>query len=118
MDLSPDEQWGPNQTTQPFDPQFRLCDQGWNAAGMVVPQSDADGSSVDAADTTDPPDLEFYHVTPMFVGNTTRVVAHALLYAPAPLPLLGYSYGMQPPLGPINHSTGRVDLRQVRSNAA
>ena len=113
-DLSPDEDWRPNQTAHQFDPQFRRCDKGWNSAGMIVPQGGSGGSSVDHAASTDPPELEFYRVTPMFVGNTTRVIAHALLYAPAPLSLLGYSYGMQPPLGPVDHKTGKVDLRQVR----
>ena len=116
MHRSPSETWGPNQTGQPFDPQFKLCetDGGWNQSGMIVPRSPKSGSSVDEASTADPPELEFYMLTPMFVGNTTRLVGHALMYAPAPLPLLGYGYGMQPPLGPLNKATGKVDLRQVR----
>ena len=85
---------------------------------MIVPQTPESGSSVDEASTADPPDLEFYMLTPMFVGNTTRLVGHALMYAPAPLPLLGYNYGMQPPLGPLNKATGKVDLRQVSDSDA
>jgi hypothetical protein len=110
--VCPGVDWSPNQTGQAFDPQFRRCDEGWNPRGMIAPASSASGSSVDEA-SDDPPELEFYDLTPLFVGNTTRVIAHALLYAPAPLAVLGYSYGMQPPLGPVNKATGKVDLRQA-----
>ena len=53
MHRSPSETWGPNQTGQPFDPQFKLCetDGGWNQSGMIVPQSPKSGSSVDEAST-------------------------------------------------------------------
>ena len=65
---------------------------------MIVPEGGSSGSSIDfaSAATTDPPELEFYKLTPMFVGETKRLVGHALLYAPAPQSNLGPSYGMQP----------------------
>ena len=94
----PDEVWSPHQIGEKFDPQFRSCKGGWNAQGMIVPEGGSSGSSIDfaSAATTDPPELEFYKLTPMFVGETKRLVGHALLYAPAPQSNLGPSYGMQP----------------------
>ena len=108
----PGEVWGPNQTGEVFSSQFRHCAAGWNQHGMITPVVPTK-FSINQGDASDPPDLEFYQLTPMFVGNTTRVVGHALLYAPAPLQDLGYHYGLQPPLGPRNKSSGRVDLRQA-----
>ena len=44
--------------------------------------------------TQDPPELEFYKLVPMRIGNTTRTVGHVLLYAPSPQAELGKAYGM------------------------
>ena len=65
---------------------------------MIAPQTHPNGVSTDfaSASVTDPPELEFYKLVPMFVGETRRVVGHALLYAPAPQAALGPAYGMQP----------------------
>ena len=108
----PNEEWDPHQTGQAFDAQFRACVDGWNGGGMVAPAGGGSSVRYEEAARVDAPDLEFYKLTPMFVGNTTRVVAHALLYAPAPLPLLGHKYGMQPPMCPTDKATGQLDLRQ------
>ena len=44
-------------------------------------------------DQDDPPELQFYRLRPFYVGNTTRVAAHVLQYAPAPsLDILGAGY--------------------------
>ena len=79
---------------------------------MIAPAGGGSPVRFEEAASVDAPDLEFYKLTPMFVGNTSRVVAHALLYAPAPIPLLGPKYGIQPPMCPANKATGQLDLRQ------
>eukprot|EP01051_Picozoa_sp_SAG22_P005657 SAG22_NODE_342_length_11973_cov_10.127927_6_plen_185_part_00 len=49
----------------------------------------------------------------MFVGETRRVVGHALLYAPSPQAALGPRYGMKQPKIPCPHlPSGQPDLRQ------
>jgi hypothetical protein len=108
----PLEEWDPHQTGQAFDAQFRACEGGWNYDGMIAPAGGSSSVHFEEAASVDAPDLEFYKLTPMFVGDTLRVVAHALLYAPAPIPLLGPKYGMQPPMCPTDKATGRLDLRQ------
>eukprot|EP00041_Stephanoeca_diplocostata_P018511 m.387735 g.387735 ORF g.387735 m.387735 type:complete len:261 (+) comp21036_c0_seq3:1387-2169(+) len=46
-------------------------------------------------DLSDPPELEFYKLTPSTLGGgSNRVVGHALLYSPAPMESLGYHYGL------------------------
>ena len=49
-----------------------------------------------APDSADPPELQFYKVSMFWVGSgaSKRLMAHALLYAPAPYPELGSAYGM------------------------
>jgi hypothetical protein len=48
-------------------------------------------------DQLDPPDLEFYRTRPFYLGNTSRIVAHTLQYAPGPpLSVVGPAYGRQP----------------------
>lgn len=42
-------------------------------------------------------DAQFYRIRPFYIGNTTRLAAHTLQYAPSPsLDLLGWDYGRQP----------------------
>ena len=54
-------------------------------APLIVPDSD------------DPPELQFYRTRPFYVGNTSRLAAHTLQYAPSPsLDILGADYGRQP----------------------
>ena len=49
------------------------------------------------ADINDPPELQFYRMRPFYIGNTTRLAAHTLLYAPSPSQsILGPAYGRQP----------------------
>ena len=46
----------------------------------------------------DAPELEFYRIRPFYLGNTSRLAAHALLYAPGPMQLGKVkNYGRQPP---------------------
>ena len=48
-------------------------------------------------DEFDPPELQFYRMRPFYVGDTSRVAAHVLQYAPSPsLDILGDTYGRQP----------------------
>lgn len=95
----PSEHWDPSHT-QHFDPQFRNCTPGWNLAGMIVP------------DGHDPPELEFYKLMPYRIYGTTRVIGHALLYAPAPQADLGPNYGLGDGDCPrANKSTNVKDLR-------
>jgi hypothetical protein len=45
----------------------------------------------------DPPELQFYRMRPFYIGNTSRLAAHTLQYAPAPSQkILGKGYGRQP----------------------
>ena len=107
----PNQEWTPEYKGQPFDPQFHFCEKGWNAPGMIVPTGGA--STINEADTTDPPEMEFYKLTPMRIGSTRRWVGHALTYAPSPQFSLGAAYGMRPSSCPVNKSslTHAKDLR-------
>eukprot|EP00041_Stephanoeca_diplocostata_P018512 m.387760 g.387760 ORF g.387760 m.387760 type:complete len:354 (+) comp21036_c0_seq5:234-1295(+) len=61
-----------------FQGQLNNCTVGYNASGMISP------------DLSDPPELEFYKLTPSTLGGgSNRVVGHALLYSPAPMESLG-----------------------------
>eukprot|EP01048_Picozoa_sp_COSAG05_P010366 COSAG05_NODE_907_length_6645_cov_18.681638_8_plen_252_part_00 len=86
--------WNPEYKRQAFDPQFHFCEAGWNADGMLVPVAEA--STINDPRGSDPPEMEFYKLTPMYVGNTKRVIGHALTYAPSPQASLGDEYGMHP----------------------
>lgn len=45
----------------------------------------------------DPPELQFYRMRPFYIGQTSRLAAHVLQYAPAPSQqILGEAYGRQP----------------------
>jgi hypothetical protein len=107
----PNQEWSPEYTGQPFDPQFHFCDKGWNEDGMILPTGGA--STVNEANSADPPEMEFYKLMPMRVGATKRWVGHALTYAPSPQRSLGAAYGMRPSACPANKSspTNAKDLR-------
>ena len=45
-------------------------------------------------DQLDPPDLQFYRIRPFYIGNTSRIAAHTLLYSPGPpISIVGSKYG-------------------------
>jgi hypothetical protein len=67
---------------------FCTAPGGWNASGLLGPTAG-----------TDPPEEEFYKLSMFWAGGGggaggRRLVAHALLYAPAPMEDLGLGYGM------------------------
>ena len=90
----PGQPWDPEYTQQPWSSQFHFCNAGWNADGMITP-SPGVPSTVNEAQTADPPEMQIYKLVPMFVGSTKRVVGHALTYAPSPQASIGSDYGMR-----------------------
>jgi hypothetical protein len=84
---------------------LRWCDNGGcDRRRVVSTKYSRDGASWSAdalplitPDNADPPELQFYRCRPFYVGATSRLVAHTLLYAPAPPQrILGTAYGRQP----------------------
>lgn len=84
---------------------LRWCDNGGcDVRRVVSSKHSADGAawSADAQpfitpDAADPPDLQFYRCRPFYIGATSRIAAHTLLYAPAPPQrIMGTAYGRQP----------------------
>jgi hypothetical protein len=69
-----------------------LCDNEarCNERRVVGAKTSADGvnwgvdSPLILPDELDPPDLAFYRCRPFYVGNTSRLAAHTLQYAPSP----------------------------------
>jgi hypothetical protein len=82
----------------------RYCDNGGcNRRRVISAKTSSDGAAWSAdmglvtPDTLDPPELEFYRMRPFYIGNTSRIGAHVLQYAPAPSQrVLGSSYGRHP----------------------
>ena len=68
---------------------------------IMLRNSDGGNWSVDQGliqpDADDPPELQFYRIRPFYVGNTTRLAAHVLNYAPGPaVDIVGSEWGHQP----------------------
>lgn len=84
---------------------MKYCDTDpCNIARAVTTKTSSDGVNWSAdcgaiiPDDLDPPDLQFYRIRPFYVGNTSRIAAHTLLYSPGPpISIVGKSYGRSPP---------------------
>ena len=97
---------------------MRYCDSDpCNQARAVTTKTSIDGInwSEDSAagpilpDEQDPEDLQFYRSRPFYVGNTSRVAAHTLLYAPGPpLSLVGPKWGRQPLKCKVGPTVGEI----------
>eukprot|EP00040_Diaphanoeca_grandis_P030981 m.184414 g.184414 ORF g.184414 m.184414 type:complete len:512 (+) comp32187_c0_seq2:119-1654(+) len=83
---------------------LRYCDNGGcDQRRVISAKTSADGVTwgddlpLRTPDNLDPPELQFYRCRPFYVGNSSRLVAHTLLYAPAPSQeIVGKSYGRHP----------------------
>ena len=84
---------------------MKYCDNGGCGRRRVVSaKTSPDGAAwgpdilpLVTPDADDPPELQFYRIRPFYVGNTSRLAAHTLLYAPAPPQrLVGKGYGRHP----------------------
>jgi hypothetical protein len=83
---------------------LRYCDNGGCNRRRVVSAKRSD-NGVDwgadlplvTPDDQDPPELQFYRMRPFYVGDSGRLAAHTLLYAPAPpQSIVGTQYGRHP----------------------
>lgn len=83
---------------------MKYCDNGGcNRRRVISAKTSSNGADwsddlgLYTPDTLDPPELQFYRIRPFYIGNTTRLAAHVLQYAPAPSQAqLGLKYGRQP----------------------
>jgi hypothetical protein len=83
---------------------MKYCDNGGcNRRRVISAKTSENGADwsedlgLHTPDTLDPPELQFYRIRPFYVGNTTRLAAHVLQYAPSPSQAqLGVKYGRQP----------------------
>ena len=83
---------------------MRYCDNGGcNRRRVISAKTSTDGVSwgpdlaLATPDALDPPELQFYRIRPFYIGNTSRLAAHTLLYAPAPPQrIMGTRYGRHP----------------------
>ena len=57
----------------PVKPSDRPKCKEYNESGLIRPSP-----------TEDPPEMEFYRVRPFYVGDSGRLAAHTLQYAPSP----------------------------------
>eukprot|EP01043_Picozoa_sp_COSAG02_P029919 COSAG02_NODE_1883_length_10535_cov_4.902070_10_plen_480_part_00 len=83
---------------------MKYCDNGGcNRRRVISAKTSSNGADwsedlgLYTPDSLDPPELQFYRIRPFYIGNTTRLAAHVLQYAPAPSQAqLGVKYGRQP----------------------
>lgn len=83
---------------------LKYCDNGGcDRRRVVSTKLSSDGAAWSAdgpyitPDEQDPPELQFYRTRPFYIGNTSRLMSHTLLYAPAPpQSVVGPGYGRHP----------------------
>ena len=82
---------------------LKYCDnlKGCDHRRVISARNSTDGVSwsndlgLRVPDAVDPPEVQFYRIRPFYLGDSNRLAAHVLLYAPAPW--IGPAYGRQPP---------------------
>ena len=63
----PGQPWDPEYAQQPWSSQFHFCNAGWNADGMITP-SPGVPSTVNEAQTADPPEMQVRGRPPQYKG--------------------------------------------------